>query len=89
MDNLAKEMTAFDASEFRVAVWEVLSQISIPHCPQNSITEGMDQHISIGVSVQSFLKRDLHTPENEFSAPSQRVDVVPPTDSHWPLSGLR
>lgn len=43
---------------------------------ENGIANGVHQHISIRMAIQTFGMRDLDSTENEFSAIYQRVDIV-------------
>ena len=50
--------------------------------PQNSVGNGVQQHIGIGMPQQSLLIRDIHPPHDQLSIRHQTVYVVAVPDAH-------
>ena len=54
----------------------MLANISQSRCSQKSIHDRMDQDIRIRMAQKSFLIRNLHATQDQFSAFHQAMDII-------------
>lgn len=45
--------------------------------PQQGVTDGVGEHVAIGMADRTFLKRDPHTAQDQLAACHESVKIVP------------
>jgi len=85
-----KQDAAVDAFKFRAAVGKVLADVAQSRRAQQSIAQGVQQHVAIGMGDQTARMRDADTAQGDEIALPEGVDIETVTDAHESIqsSGL-
>lgn len=81
--NLTHQFAAVDPLIARIGIGEMPADISQGSCPQQCITQSMQQHIRIRMTQQPFLIRNGHSPDDEITPNHQRMNIKPLSDSDF------
>jgi hypothetical protein len=60
----------------------MFSNISLCHCPEQSVADGMKKDIGIGMSLKPEKVRDLNSSQEQRPLRYQRMDIVSKSHSH-------
>ena len=68
-----------DAANGFVRVREMVADVPGGHGAEQRVGDGVDEHVGVRVSVETFGVRNLDAAEHERAAFDQRVDIVTDT----------
>ena len=80
--NVPQQRNAVRALVARVGIRKVLADVTERERTEQGIHDGMREHIRVRVTVQTKLKRNVHTADDARSAGDQSVYVVTVSDAH-------
>ena len=80
--NVPQQRYAVRALVARVGIRKVLADVTERERTEQGIHDGMREHICVRVTVQTKLKRNVHTADDARSAGDQSVYVVTVSDAH-------
>ena len=80
--NVPQQRNAVRALVARVGIWKMLADVTERERAEQGIHDGMREHIRVRVTVQTKLKRNVHTADDARSAGDQSVYVVTVSDAH-------
>ena len=72
-----EDVRAADAADGFVGVRKMMADVARRNRAEQRVGDGMDQHVGVRVSFQSFGVWNLHAAENQRTAFHQRMHVVP------------
>lgn len=64
-----------------IGIREVFPDVSEPGCAEERIHDGVEQDVGVGVSVEPFPVRDLHSAKDQLAPFGKAVDVVSESDA--------
>ncbi len=70
------------ALEGRVGIGEVFADIAQRRRAEQGITQGMQQHVAVGMGDQAEAVGNPHTAEGDKLAPTETVHVVAVANTH-------
>jgi hypothetical protein len=74
---LANEVQRPGVLGFRIILGEVRPQVSVSGGTGQGVDQGMAEHVTIGVGVETHVGGDEYAAKNEVLPADQAVDVVP------------
>src|SRR3989337_4182620 len=77
---LCKKVETADPLVPRIIHPKVVADVSLARGPQHRIDHGMGEDIGVRVTVESLFERDLDSPENQWAAGDQGMNVVADAD---------
>ena len=80
--NVTQQRDAVRALVARVGIRKVLADVAERERAEQGIHDGVREHIRVRVTVQTKLKRNVHTADDARSAGDQSVYVVTVSDAH-------
>ena len=80
--NVTQQRDAVRALVARVGIRKMLADVTERERAEQGIHDGMREHIRVRVTVQTKLKRNVHTADDARSAGDQSVYVVTVSDAH-------
>ena len=83
------EDAAVDAVEFGAGIGEQFTYVAESGGPQQGITQGMKQNITIRMGGKTLIKWERHTAYYDVVSVDEAMRVVTLADSHGLLSSLR
>ena len=80
--NVTQQRDAVRALVARVGIRKMLADVTERERAEQGIHDGVREHIRVRVTVQTKLKRNVHTADDARSAGDQSVYVVTVSDAH-------
>ena len=80
-DHMAKQRDGGDALVCRVAVGEMLSDVTKGSRTQHGIHQRVNGHVGVAVAVQAKLPRNLHPAQDQCPPGDQTVDIISDAES--------
>ena len=80
--NVPQQRDAVRALVARVGIRKMPPDVTERECAEQGIHDGMREHVRVRVTVQTKLKRNVHTADDARPAGDQSVYVVTVSDAH-------
>jgi len=81
-NNVPEQGSTIDPGISRVSIWKMAAYIAKACCAQQSIADGMQQDITIGMRFESFVMSDANTTEHQVIAFLEGVNIVALPNAH-------